>query len=100
LWPNGWMHQDATWYGARPQPMGLCVRWGPSPLPKKGAQPPPQFSGDFYCAQTPGCIPATRRTDGTPTTTQFLAHVYYDQTAGWMKTPLDTEVDLGPATLY
>jgi len=26
------MHQDATWYGARPQPRGLCVRWEPSPL--------------------------------------------------------------------
>ena len=23
----------STWYGARPQPRGLCVRWGPSPLP-------------------------------------------------------------------
>ena len=31
LWPNGWMHQDATWYGGRLQPRGLCVRWGPSP---------------------------------------------------------------------
>ena len=20
LWPNGWIHQDATWYGDRPQP--------------------------------------------------------------------------------
>jgi len=20
LWPNGWMHQDATWYGDRPRP--------------------------------------------------------------------------------
>jgi len=20
LWLNGWMHQDATWYGGRPQP--------------------------------------------------------------------------------
>ena len=28
--------------------------------------------------------------------TQFLAHVYCGQTAGWMKTPLGTEVDLGP----
>jgi len=27
--------------------------------------------------------------------TQFLAHVYVGQTAGWMKTPLRTEVDLG-----
>jgi len=40
LWPNGWMHQDATWYRGRPQPRELCVRWGPSPLPKKGAKPP------------------------------------------------------------
>ena len=37
LWPNGWMHPDATWYGGRSQPRGLCVRWGPSPpLPKRG----------------------------------------------------------------
>ena len=27
--------------------------------------------------------------------TEFLAHVYSGQTAGWMKTPLGTEVDLG-----
>jgi len=24
--------QDGTWHGDRPQPRGLCVRWGPSPL--------------------------------------------------------------------
>ena len=28
--------------------------------------------------------------------TQFLAHVYCGQMAGWIKTPLGTEVDLGP----
>jgi len=40
LWPNGWMHQDATWYGGRPQPRRLCVRWGPScPSQKGGAAP-------------------------------------------------------------
>jgi len=39
--------------------------------------------------------PATPRKKGTPTTTQFLAHVYCGQMAGWMKTPLGTEVDLG-----
>ena len=48
---------------------------------------------------------------GTPTPTQFLAHVYCliiyamlsdvnpttcGQMAGWMKAPLGTEVDLGP----
>ena len=29
----------ATWYGGRPQPRGLCVRWGPSP---------PKFSAHVY----------------------------------------------------
>jgi len=28
LWPNGWMDQDATWYGDTPQPRWRCVRWG------------------------------------------------------------------------
>jgi len=39
FWPNGCMHQDATWYGGRPQPRGLCVGWGPSP---------PKFSAHVY----------------------------------------------------
>ena len=51
LWLNGWMHQDATWYGCRPQPRRLCVRWGPSPLPTKGVEPPPQFSAHICCGQ-------------------------------------------------
>ena len=28
--------------------------------------------------------------------TQFLAHVYCGQTAGWIKMPLGAEVNLGP----
>ena len=40
--------------------------------------------------------PATPRKKGTPTPTQFLAHVYCGQMAGWMKAPLGTEIDLGP----
>jgi len=43
LWPNGWIHQDVTWYAARPQPRRFCVRWGPSQRPKKGAEPLPNF---------------------------------------------------------
>jgi len=35
---------------------GDFVRWGPSPLPKKGAEPLPNFSVNFYCGQTSGCI--------------------------------------------
>jgi len=53
LWPNGWMHEDATWYGGRPQPRGLCVRWGPSHTPPP---PAPQFSAHVYCGQTTGWI--------------------------------------------
>ena len=37
-WPNGWMDQDATWYGGRPRPRPHYLRWGPCSL--KGAQPP------------------------------------------------------------
>jgi len=65
LWPNGWMYQDDTWYGGRPQPRRLCVRWGPSPYPKRGVTP------------------------------QFSAHIYCDQTAAWIKMPLGTELGLG-----
>ena len=71
LSPNGWMHQDATWYG------GVEVGLRPGDF---------MFYGD----------PATTRTEGTPTTTKFVAYVYCGQTAGWMNTPLGTEVDLGP----
>jgi len=43
--------------------------------------------------------PATRREKGTPFPTQFLAHVYCGQTAGWIKMPLGTEVNLGPGDI-
>jgi len=67
LWPNGWMDQDATWYGGRHRPRRHCVRWGPSSPPQKGAEP-----------------------------RQFLAHVYCGQTAGWVTIPLCMEVTLSP----
>ena len=38
LWPNGWMHQDTTWYGGRHRPRRHCVRCGPAP-PKRGTAP-------------------------------------------------------------
>ena len=66
FWPNGWMHQDATWYGGRPQPKGLYVRWGPSPAHKKEAETP------------------------------IFGHVYCGQTAVWIKMALGMEVGLGP----
>ena len=86
------------------------------PLPKKGAQPFPSIFGP--CLLWPnGWMdqdatwykgrPRPRRLygntatpeKGTPTPTQFLAHVYCGQMAGWMKTSLGTEVDLGPGQI-
>jgi len=71
LRPNGWMDQDTTWYGGRPWTRPRCVRLGPIFPHKKGAQQPPQFS----------------------------AHVYCDQTDGWIKMPFGTEVGVGPGDI-
>ena len=50
LWPNGCMHQNATWCRARPRPRRLCVRWGPrSHLPQRGTDP--QFSAHICCGK-------------------------------------------------
>jgi len=43
LRPNGCMDKNATWYGGTSRPRRLCVRWRPGPLPKKGAEPLPNF---------------------------------------------------------
>jgi len=42
LWPNGWMDEDATWYGSRPRPRPLGIRRVPS-YPRKGHSSPPLF---------------------------------------------------------
>jgi len=114
LWPNGWMHQDATWYGGKPQPRDFVLD-GTQPPSPKGAEPHP-ILGHVYCGETAAWIimpfgteaglglrdivfdvdPAIPRKKGTPIPTQFLAHVNCGQMAGWMKMPLGTEVDLGP----
>ena len=49
LWPNGWMDEDSSWYGSRPQRRPHCVRRGPSSAPAKGAQHRPPFSAHVYC---------------------------------------------------
>jgi len=58
-------------------PLGMEVGLGPRDF---------VFDGD----------PATPNKKGTPTATQFLAHAYCGQTAGWIKMPLGAEVNLGP----
>ena len=73
LQPNGRMDQDATWYGGRPQPRRLCVRWGPrSTLPKNGGSAPSPIFGRFLFRSN-GC-----------------------NTAVCIKMPLGMEVDLSP----
>jgi len=76
LWPNGWMHQDATWYGGRPtstpstiliQPGDFVFDGDPAASPKRGRSPSPIFGP---------CL--------------------FGQTAAWINMPLGTEVGLGP----
>ena len=43
LYPNGFLDQDATWYGGRPWPKWHCIRCGPSSTHPKGHSSPPQF---------------------------------------------------------
>jgi len=47
LWPNGWMDEAGTWHGGSSQLRRLCIRWRPSPLPQKGAEPPFRIFGAF-----------------------------------------------------
>ena len=51
LWPNGWMDQDATWYGDGPRPRRHCVRWGPCSPTRRG-RAAPHLSAHVYCGQT------------------------------------------------
>jgi len=39
LWPNGWMDEDAAWYGSRPQLRPHCIRRGPSSRERGKAAP-------------------------------------------------------------
>ena len=117
LWPNGWMHQDATWYGGRLQPRDFALDEDTAPPQKGGGSL--QFSAHVYCGQTAAWIKMPVGTevglglrnivfDVDPATPEkrahplhpILAHVYCGQMAGWMKTPLGTEVDLGPGHMY
>ena len=119
---NAWMHHGATWYGGRPQHRRLCVRWGPSILPKKGAERAPKFSAHVYCGQTAGWIkmalgmevgfspddivldgdPASppRRRGGSPSPLKEAQLASFQfMSIGWMKASFGTEVDLGPGQI-
>ena len=117
LRPNGYMDQDATWYGGSPQPSGLVLDGDPYPLPKKGRSP--QIFGPCLLwpngwieqqgtwhggSRQPGrlCVrwgpsPSPQKVSEPPP--QLSAHFYCGQTAGCIKMPLDMEVGLTSGTL-
>jgi len=47
LWPDGWMDEDAAWYGSRPRTRPHCPRRGPSSRERGTAAP--LFSVHVYC---------------------------------------------------
>ena len=52
LWPNGWMDEDAVWYGSRSRPRRHCTRQG-SQLPRKGHSSPPLFGPCLLWPRSP-----------------------------------------------
>jgi len=113
LWcPNGWMNQDAAWYGGRPRPRPHCVRWGASSPSPNGAQPPifgPRLlwrkgwmdqDATWQRGRPRPRQHCVRWRPSSPSlkghSPQFLAHVCCGQTAGWIKIPLGMEVGLVP----
>jgi len=48
---------------------------GTRPLPKKRAEPPPQFSVHFYCCQTAGCIKTPLGTEVVLVTGRIVLYV-------------------------
>jgi len=54
LWPNGWMDEDAIWYGSIPQPRPHGVRRGPSSTRERStAAPPPLFGLCLLWSRSP-----------------------------------------------
>jgi len=47
LWPNGWMDEDAAWYGSRPRPEPHCTTRGPSSRERSTVTT--LFSAHVYC---------------------------------------------------
>jgi len=117
LRPNGCMDQGVTWYGGRPRPRRLCVRWGPrSPLSQRGTDP--QFSAHICCCQMAARIkmslgmelgldlgdfvldgdpaPTPQKGAEPPNFRPMIIGGFCGQTAGWMKLVLGMAVRLNP----
>jgi len=119
LWPNGWMHQDATWYRGSLSPDDSVLNGDPPPTPTGADQLHPIFGPRLL--RPNGCmdqdatwhegIPQPRRlcvrwdpappltTKGLEPPPQFSAHFYCGQTAGCIKMPLGMEIASAHATV-
>ena len=104
FWPNGWMDQDATWFGGRPRPRTQCVRWRPVAPSERGTAAPPPFrpmsivakrlDGSGYHLIRGGPRPrrqCVRRATSSPkergiTAFHFSVHVYCGQTVAILAT--------------
>ena len=65
LWPNGWMDEDATWYGSRPRPMPHYTRRGPSSRERDTVAP--LLSAHVYCGHgRPSQLLLSSCTNGHP----------------------------------
>jgi len=53
LWPNGWMDEDATWYGSRPRPRPHCIRWGGPSCARNGHSSPHLFGPCLLWPRSP-----------------------------------------------
>jgi len=85
-WPNGWMDEDATYYGSRPRPKPHCVRLGPGSSRKSGTAAPPFFGPSLLWTRSP--ISATAE----PFVSQLLAY-----SAHWRSLANTTELVLPSA---
>jgi len=112
------MHQDATWYGGRPQLRNFVSDGHQAPSPNRGRSPPEKNFRPMFIVATRldgsrwqlawslvGLSPDDFVLDGDPAppqkgggtpTLQFSAHFYCGQTAGCIKMPLGMEVGISP----
>jgi len=104
-------------YVGRPRPRRHCVRWGLSfPTPTERGTAAPTFrpmsivakrldgSGYHLVRRSASAQGQCVREDQLPrgnmhSSPHFSVHVYCDQTSGWIKMPVGTEIGLGPGDI-
>jgi len=87
LWPNGWMHQDATLYRGRPHPRRHCViLWEP------GSPPPKKKGGEHSSSPLFGPKTVQPVLSDRCLSCLSVTLVYCGQMVGWIGMPLGMEL--------